>query len=165
MVATAVALWDGLISVEWLASFGYKGIFAISLINSVSPIPGPSQIATFLVASKLNPLLVGIAGGMGGAIGELTGYFFGYFFRESLSDDSQRKFERFRNWRFVRVLSEDSFLTLFVLACIPNPFFDSVSAISGSLRLSFAKYFVSVLLGRTLRHVIIACAGYYWSYR
>ncbi|MBC8029038.1 MAG: VTT domain-containing protein [Pyrinomonadaceae bacterium] len=161
MAAAGVALWRGAISVEWLASFGYRGIFVFSLINSVSPVAGPSQIATFLVASRLNPLLVGVAGGVGGTIGELSGYVFGYSFRASLSDESQRKFERFGNWRFIRVSRERSFLPLFLLASIPNPFFDPVSALAGSLRIPLAKYFVPVLMGRTLRHVIIAYAGYY----
>jgi membrane protein YqaA with SNARE-associated domain len=161
MLSTAVALWKGVISVEWLASFGYKGIFLLSLVNSVSPIAGPSQVATFLVASKLNPMLVGISGGVGGAIGELTAYAFGYFFRGSLSSESERKFERVKNWRFIRVSNERSFVPLFLLASIPNPFFDPVSALAGSLRISLARYFVPVLLGRTLRHLIIAFAGYY----
>src|SRR5258708_2267129 len=86
MAAAAVALWRGVISVEWLASFGYKGIFVLSLINSVSPTSGPSQIATFFVAGKLNPLLVGISGGVGAGIGGIRGYLFGYFVRGSLSD-------------------------------------------------------------------------------
>lgn len=161
MVAMAVALWRGAISVGWLASFGYKGIFLLSLINSVSPIAGPSQIATFLVGSKLNPMLVGVSGGVGGAIGEVTAYAFGYFFRGSLSPESERRFERLKNWRFIRVSQERSFLPLFLLASIPNPFFDPVSALAGSLRISLVKYFVPILLGRTLRHVIIAYAGYY----
>jgi membrane protein YqaA with SNARE-associated domain len=163
MAAAGVALWRGAISVEWLASFGYKGIFLFSLINSVSPIAGPSQIATFLIASKLNPLLVGVAGGIGGTVGELSGYLFGYSFRASLSDESQRKLERFGNWRFIRISRERSFVTLFVLASIPNPFFDPVSTLAGSLRIGFARYFVPVLLGRTLRHVLIAYAGFYSS--
>lgn len=161
MSAVAFALWRGGISVEWLASFGYKGIFVLSLINSVSPVAGPSQIATFLVASKLNPLLVGISGGMGGAIGELTSYLFGYSFRASLSDEFERKLERLRNWRFIRVSRERSFVPLFILSSIPNPFFDPISALAGSLRIAFPKYFVPVLLGRTLRHVVIAYAGFY----
>jgi membrane protein YqaA with SNARE-associated domain len=161
MVAAAVALWKGVISAEWLASFGYKGIFVLSLINSVSPIAGPSQIATFFVASKLNPLLVGIVGGVGGAIGELTGYLLGYSFRASLSEESEREFERFGNWRFIRISRERSFVPLFVLASIPNPFFDPASALAGSLRITFTRYFIPVLLGRTLRHVVIAYAGYY----
>lgn len=161
MAAGAVLLWRGIVSVDWLASFGYRGIFFFSLVNSVSPIAGPSQIATFLIASKLNPLFVGIAGGVGGAIGEVSGYLFGYFLRGSLTDDFDRKFKRFKNWRLVRISRQQSFIPLFVLATIPNPFFDPVSAIAGSLRIAFARYFVPVLLGRTLRHVIIAYAGSY----
>src|ERR1051326_22238 len=161
MAATAVALWKGLISIEWLASFGYRGIFLVSLINSISPVAGPSQIATFLIASKLNPMLVGIAGGVGGAIGELTGYLFGYSMRSSLSRQAEQKFERVKNWRFIRFSHERSFVPLFILASIPNPFFDPISALAGSLRIAFPKYFVPVLLGRTLRHVVIAYAGFY----
>lgn len=161
MVAAAASLWKGLISVEWLSSFGYTGIFVLSLINSVSPVAGPSQIATFFVASKLNPLWVGVAGGVGGAIGELSGYVFGYAFRASLSEELEHKFERFKNWPFIRISRERSFVALFVLASIPNPFFDPISALAGSLRIGFAKYFVPVLLGRTLRHVVIAYAGFY----
>jgi membrane protein YqaA with SNARE-associated domain len=130
-------------------------------MNSMSPIAGPSQIATFLVASKLHPLLVGVSGGLGGAIGELTGYLLGYSFRNSLSNEAEQKFERFRSWHLIQVSRERSFVPLFILASIPNPFFDPISALAGSLRLSFAKYFFPVLLGRTLRHVAIAYAGYY----
>src|SRR5215217_2576854 len=97
MVAASVALWKGFISVEWLASFGYEGIFLLSLVNGVAPFAGPSQVATFLVASKLNPLLVGLAGGLGGALGELPSFVFGYSFQASLSEKSERKLDRFRN--------------------------------------------------------------------
>lgn len=161
IVSGAVLLWRGVVSVDWLASFGYRGIFVFSLVNSVSPIAGPSQIATFLIASKLNPLLVGIAGGVGGSIGELSGYLFGFFLRGSLSRDADVKLKRFTDRRFVRISKQRSFVPLFVLAAIPNPFFDPVSAVAGSLRIAFAKYFAPVLLGRTLRHVIIAYAGFY----
>jgi membrane protein YqaA with SNARE-associated domain len=161
MVATAVVLWRGVISIEWLTSFGYKGIFVLSLINSMSPVAGPSQIATFFVASRLNPLWLGVVGGAGGAIGEITGYLFGYSFRASLSEESEHKFERFGNWRFIRISRERSFVPLFVLASIPNPFFDPASALAGSLRITFTRYFVPVLFGRMLRHVVIAYAGYY----
>ena len=163
MATTSIALWKGFISADWLASFGYKGIFLLSLINSVSPIAGPSQMATFIVAAKLNPLLVGIAGGVGGAIGEVSGYLFGYFARGSVSDDSDRTFQRIGNWRFLRFSREHSFVTLFLLASIPNPFFDPVSAVAGSLRIGLRKYFFPVVLGRTTRHVVIAYAGFHFS--
>ena len=160
MCATAVALWRGVIPIEGLASLGYKGIFVISLINGIAPVAGPSQVATFFVASKLNPLAVGVAAGVGGAIGELAGYAFGYSFRAAQSEDGERKIQRIANWRFLRITRERSFVPLFVLASVPNPLFDPASAIAGSLRIGFTRYFIPVLLGKITRHVVIALAGY-----
>jgi TonB family protein len=161
MVAFVVALWRGVIPIVWLASLGYEGIFLLSLINGVAPVAGPSQIATFFVASKLNPLAVGMAAGIGGSIGELAGYAFGYSLRAAQSDEVEHKIQRIANWRFLRVSRERSFIPLFVLAGIPNPFFDPVSALAGSLRIGFAQYFIPVLLGKTARHLVIAYAGHY----
>ncbi|MDT4896715.1 MAG: hypothetical protein QOH25_1792 [Acidobacteriota bacterium] len=161
MCATAIALWRGVIPIEWLASLGYKGIFVISLINGIAPVAGPSQVATFFVASKLNPLAVGVTAGAGGAIGELAGYAFGYSFRAAQSEEGERKIERIANWRFLRITRERSFVPLFVLASVPNPFFDPASVIAGSLRIGFARYFIPVLLGKITRHVLIGLAGYY----
>jgi membrane protein YqaA with SNARE-associated domain len=161
MCAAAVALWRGIIPIEWLTSFGYKGIFILSLINGIAPVAGPSQIATFFVASKLNPLAVGLAAGIGGAIGELAGYAFGYSFRATQSGKIERKIQRIANWRFLRLSRERSFIPLLVLATIPNPFFDPVSALAGSLRIGFTQYFIPILLGKTARHIVIAFAGYY----
>lgn len=161
MCAAVVALWRGLIPIEWLASFGYKGIFLLSLINGVAPVAGPSQVVTFFVASKLNPLAVGLAAGTGGAIGELAGYTFGYSLRAAQSPKVERRIQRIANWRFLRISRERSFIPLFVLASIPNPFFDPASALAGSLRIGFVQYFVPVLLGKIVRHVVIAFAGYY----
>lgn len=161
MIAVAVALWRGIIPIDWLASLGYKGIFILSLLNGIAPIAGPSQIATFFVASKLNPLAVGIASGVGGAIGELAGYAFGYSLRASQSASVEHKLQRLEKWRFLRISRERSFIPLFILASIPNPFFDPASAIAGSLRIGLRKYFTPVLLGKTVRHLIIAYAGYY----
>ena len=161
MGAVAVALWRGVIPIDWLASLGYTGIFFLSLINGVAPVGGPSQIATFFVASKLNPLAVGLAAGIGGAIGELAGYAFGFSLRESQTVNVEHKIQRISNWRFLRISRERSFFPLFVLASIPNPFFDPVSALAGLLRIGLARYFIPVLLGKTVRHVVIAYAGYY----
>src|SRR5205085_8654937 len=121
MCAAAIALWRGAIPIEWLVSLGYKGIFVLSLINGIAPIGGPSQIATFFVAGKLNPMAVGLAAGIGGAIGELAGYAFGYSFRAAQSDKVERKIQRIANWRLLRISRERSFIPLFVLASIPNP--------------------------------------------
>lgn len=161
MGAVAIALWRGVIPIDWLASLGYRGIFFLSLINGIAPVAGPSQIATFFVASKLNPLAIGLAAGIGGAVGELAGYTFGYFLRGSQPTKVEDKIQRIANWRFLRISRERSFIPLFVLASIPNPFFDPVSALAGLLKIGFARYFLPVLLGKTVRHLVIAYAGYH----
>ncbi len=161
MVGVAVALWEGIIPIEWLASLGYTGLFFLSLVNGVAPVAGPSQIATFFVASRLDPLLVGLSSGIGGAIGELAGYAFGYFFRAAQTPAVEAKIQRIANWKYLRISRERSFIPLFLLAAIPNPFFDPASAMAGTLRIGFLKYFVPVLLGKTVRHLAIAYSGYY----
>ena len=161
MAAIVIALWRQVIPIDWLASFGYKGIFTLSFINGVAPVAGPSQVATFFVARKLNPLAVGASAGVGGAIGEIVGYAFGYSLRGAQAERVEQKIQRIANWRLLRITRERSFIPLFVLASIPNPFFDPASALAGSLRIGFLKYFMPVLLGKVLRHVIIAYAGLY----
>jgi membrane protein YqaA with SNARE-associated domain len=161
MVGMAVALWTGWIPIEWLASLGYSGIFVLSLVNGIAPFAGPSQVATFFAASQLSPLGVGLSAGVGGAIGELAGYGFGYFLRSAQTAEMERKIERVANWRWLRISRERSFVPLLVLAALPNPFFDPASALAGSLKISFQRYFYPVLMGKVFRHLLIAFAGYY----
>lgn len=161
MCATAIALWRGVIPIEWLSSLGYKGIFILSLVNGIAPVAGPSQIATFFVAGKLNPLGVGMAAGIGGAFGELAGYAVGYSLRAAQTEEVERKIQRVADWRFLKITRERSFLPLFLLAAFPNPFFDPASALAGSLKIGLGRYFVPVLLGKVARHLVIAYVGYY----
>jgi len=161
MVGLTVSLWRGVIPIAWLASLGYKGIFVLSFINGVAPIAGPSQIVTFFAARTLNPLGVGLAAGIGGAIGELATYVFGYSFREAQSDDMERKIQSLAKLRVLKVSREHSFFPLFVLASFPNPFFKPACVVAGSLEIGLWRYFIPVLLAKTLRHVIIAYAGLY----
>jgi membrane protein YqaA with SNARE-associated domain len=164
MVGVAVALWRGVIPIEWLASLGYKGIFFLSFINGVAPVAGPSQIVTFFAARRLNPLGVGMAAGIGGAIGELATYVFGYSFREAQSAETEEKIQRLMKSPFLRVSREYSFVPLFVLASFPNPFFKPACVAAGSLEIGLRRYFLPVLLAKTMRHVIIAYAGFYSIY-
>jgi membrane protein YqaA with SNARE-associated domain len=161
MVGIAVALWRGVIPIQWLASLGYKGIFFLSFINGVAPVAGPSQIVTFFAGRTLNPLGVGLAAGIGGAIGELATYVFGYSVRESQIKEMEHKIQRLAKLRVLKVSREHSFFPLFVLASFPNPFFKPACVVAGSLEIGISRYFIPVLLAKTLRHVIIAYAGLY----
>ncbi len=159
MVAAAGGLVTGLIPTAWMGSLGYTGLFLLSLVNGLAPVAGPSQIATFLAGGTLSPLGAGLAAGVGGAIGELAGYGFGYHFRSALAPAHERRIQRFSDWPFLKISRERSFLPLFVLAAIPNPLFDPVSALAGTLRIKLLQYFSPVALGKIVRHVGIAYLG------
>ena len=161
MMATAAALWLGKIPYDWLASFGYSGLFLLSLLNGMAPFAGPSQVATFFAAAHLDPLAVGLSAGIGGAIGELAGYGFGYFLRTSQTPEFEKKIQRVADWRFLRISRERSFVPLLILAAVPNPLFDPASTLAGTLKIGIARYFYPVVIGKVIRHLIIAYVGYY----
>ncbi len=56
-------------------------------------------------------------------------------------------------------MSINGFLTIFILAVIPNPLFDLSGIISGATKYSFKKFFVATLLGKTIRFIGISYLG------
>lgn len=136
-----------------LSSYGYAGIFLINLIGSATIlIPTPAIVATFIGGSIYNPLFVGIISGIGASIGETTGYMAGY--GGSVLIKESNNFKRVEKW-----MNINGFLTIFVLACIPNPVFDLTGLFAGATKYSFNKYFLAVVLGKTIRFVGIALLG------
>jgi membrane protein YqaA with SNARE-associated domain len=105
-----------------LGAYGYLGVFLISIITCSSivvPVPGWILVATF--GAILNPVLVGIVSGLGGTIGEMTGYLLGYGGR--LAVENVGIYTRMVQW-----MKRWGSVTIFVLALIPNPFFDLAGA-------------------------------------
>lgn len=136
-----------------LSSYGYVGIFLINLIGSATIlIPTPAIVATFIGGSIYNPLLVGIFSGIGASIGETTGYMAGY--GGSVLIKENNNFKRVEKW-----MNINGFLTIFILACIPNPIFDLTGIFAGATKYSFKKYFLAVTLGKVLRFIGISYLG------
>jgi len=50
-------------------------------------------------------------------------------------------------------------LTLFVLAAIPNPTFEFAGITAGAVRMSFARFMLSVTAGKIVRGVTLAFLG------
>ena len=96
-------------------------------------------------------VLLGLAGAIGATIGELSGYLAGYtgkvFVRRS------KRYARISHW-----VDRNGFLPLFVLAAIPNPFFDLVGIAAGSLGYSIRRFLLFVLAGETVKFVAIVYA-------
>jgi len=83
-----------------LKSFGYLGIFLISLI-STSTIFLPAPLYLIIVLSSaygMNPILASLFSGLGMSLGELTSYFIGLGGNRLLEEKHRKgvkKFERF----------------------------------------------------------------------
>lgn len=138
---------------EKIASFGYLGIFLISVLaNATVIIPAPGLLIVFGMGAKFDPLLVGLVAGAGATIGELSGYLAGYSGQAII--ENQKRYQQVVNW-----MQKNGPLTISVLAFIPNPLFDLAGMISGIFRMPVWKFLFFALIGKTLKMIIVAYAG------
>ncbi len=141
-----------------LATYGYGGVFVITLLGAATLfIPGPTMVATFVVGSLLNPLMVALVAGLGSAIGESTGYAAGYASRALITPK-----ERNDTWyqRIFRWMGSHPFLTIFLLDAIPNFLGDIAGLIAGRNKYSYFKFLFASFLGKTIRFGISAYLGF-----
>lgn len=130
-----------------------EGLLALFLINVLSSatliLPLPGLALTPLAATAADPLLVGLIAGTGQTVGELTGYLAGYSGREALGRDArtQRMTTWMRRWGAT---------TLFLLALIPNPFFDVAGIVAGATRMPLRLYLLAAGSGKILKNIALA---------
>lgn len=136
-----------------LTGFGYLGIFLVNLLGSATiVIPTPALIATFVGGSIYNPVLVGLVSGLGTTIGELTGYLAGV--GTSIIFEEDKRFKNVIKWMKI-----NGFVTIFILALIPNPVFDLSGIVSGATGYPIKRFLLATFLGKTIRFVVIALIG------
>jgi membrane protein DedA with SNARE-associated domain len=143
------------IDYDALQGLGYTGIALINFIASAGfVLPVPNQVANYAAGATLNPLLVGVVAGVASAFGDLTGYYAGFGVSDVL--ESRRFYATMRDW-----MQRHGFAAIFVLSLIPNPFFDAGGAAAGAVRLPVWQFLIACALGRSIRDVLTALAGYY----
>ncbi len=149
-----------------LKSFGYFGIFLVSLI-STSTIFLPAPLYLIIVVSSvygMNPLLVAFFSGLGMAMGELTSYFIGLGgnkLMEKKYKKTIRKFEKF--------FKKYGFLAIVLAAFLPLPF-DFVGISAGIGRYEIKKFILATFVGKFFKALLLAFFGFeirqilYWEY-
>ena len=136
-----------------LGVYGYWGVFLVSLLGNATLIfPAPSFALVFAVGGTLHPLWVGLAAGVGAALGEMTGYLAGVSGRAVFED--RRLYLRMAEW-----MGQHGMLAVFILALIPNPFFDVGGMAAGALKMRWWKFLFAAALGKTCRFTILALSG------
>lgn len=138
-----------------LTAYGYPGIFLISVLaNATIILPAPGIAVVFAMGSVFNPALVGLVAGLGAAIGELSGYAAGV--------GGQSAIERTHlHNRILPLMHRYGALTTFVLAAVPNPFFDLAGMAAGALKMPVRTFLLWCLLGKVVKMLAFAYTGAY----
>lgn len=135
---------------------GYSGVFLANLFGSATVLlPAPKTLSVIALATKLNPLFVGIVAGIGSGIGETTGYYIG-FAASSYVPQENRFYNKLEKW-----MSQNGFLTIFICASIPNPLFDVAGLVAGVHRYSVVRFLLAATLGNILKNIAIAYISYF----
>ncbi len=144
--------------VKNLERFGYPGIFLISIAaNATVIIPLPGVAFTTAMGAIFNPIGVAVAAGLGAAIGELSGYLAGFSGQGVIEKSSA--YERLTTW--MREHQNLAYLGVVGLALIPNPVFDVAGMAAGALKLPVWKFLLACAIGKTIKMLAFAYAGFY----
>ncbi len=154
-----------------LRDLGYVGLFVANFLgtaNLLVPVPGLTAAGQALIvtmAETHNPWLVAAAGGGGMTLAETTSYAAGrlgravgeerhWLFRGGLGE-LLRRVAAFVN----RLMMRWGFLTLLVLAAVPNPVFEFAGLTAGAVRMNFWRFMLAVGIGKGIRAVTLAFVG------
>jgi membrane protein YqaA with SNARE-associated domain len=140
-----------------VATYGYLGIFLVSLIGSSTIIlPLPSAVLIFTSATVLNPFLLAVSAALGCVIGELTGFFIGKGGRSVIEKrwkkdvkKTEKLFEKY-----------GGFWIILMFAATPLPD-DIVGIVAGALKYPLKKFFLASFIGKLILNLILAYGGFY----
>lgn len=136
-----------------IKSFGYIGIFIISIIsNATVLIPAPGLLIVFSLGARFNPLLVGIVAGLGAAIGELSGYMLGYSGQALM--ENRQAYDQMMLW-----MKKNGPFTIMLLALVPNPLFDLTGITAGILRMPIYSFLFWTSIGKIVKMSLISFSG------
>lgn len=142
---------------EYLATYGYPGIFLLSVLANATvilPAPGIAIVFAMAATGALSPIGIALAAGLGATVGEFSGYLAGFSGQVLL--ENTKVYEQVMRW-----MRSNGPLTIFLLAAIPNPLFDVAGIVAGAIRMPLAKFFFASLSGKILKMLFFAYAGLY----
>jgi membrane protein YqaA with SNARE-associated domain len=153
----------------------YVGLAIVSFTCCSVPIPGVAPILYSVViycGYALNPFVVAVVAGLAMALGEGVSYMLGALglrIVEKRSDDHESSaaeekgtIARLLSWGSQHVdewMDKRGFLTLLVLAAVPNPIVALANITAGATGMPFMKFYTAVAIGKTIRSLVLAGIG------
>ena len=158
MAVAVVYFWD---FVQRLEGYGYAGAFFISILGGATiVVPVPMLAVVFALGGVLSPYWVGVAAGLGETVGALTIYMTGYGGGTALLNSKHGKVQAAYE-RLMGLMERRGSWVLFLLSAILNPFFYPAALTAGALRFGIRRYFIICAIGKTIKGMTVAYAGYY----
>lgn len=130
---------------------GYLGVLVACAISNVSVLlPTSSTVIVLAATTTLNPLLCILMGGLGTALGEQASYCCGRVGGAAFQNNTRNYSNRVLHW-----IETNEFLTIFLFAFVPLPVFDIVGIAAGARKISWIKYTLAAVLGKTLKFFVV----------
>ena len=153
----------------------YLGLFFTAILaGSPIPIPTPCFALTFTLASKFNPLLIGVIAGTGAAIGSMLVYYAartGRHFMPNLNiSDPANKIYSSKVGKFLRRLKIPNVVALankrgmvgiFLFSIFPNPLLMPLLVTMGMSKYQAWKVAIAAWAGNSVMFIAIALIGHY----
>ncbi len=140
---------------EKFLTYGYLGIFLISLSCVTILFPLPWEAVIIGAGATLNPLLLGTVATVGATIGELSSYFIGYLGRKIILDKYSEKYNKAEFW-----MKRYGSFAIFLFALLPILIFDFIGIVAGSAKFPLWKFILACFAGRLIRCLAEAYLGY-----
>jgi membrane protein YqaA with SNARE-associated domain len=141
--------------IDWNAvgQWGYLGVFGVVFVATASvALPIPYLLIVARAGSFLDPWMIALVAGVAGMLGELAGYLIGV--GGSGLVPHGRMYERARQW-----ICGSGFWCIALFACVPNPFFDAIGVVAGTLRYSWWRFSLACFIGKAIKFLIAALVG------
>ena len=136
-----------------LQKYGYLGIFLISAIGNLAIMSPSAPLVAAAGGSLYNPWVVGALAALGSVTGQLVAYSLGA--AAGMSSITESYWYRTAH----KHMENNGFLTLFVLACFPNPIIDAGGMLSGATQYPMWKFLTASFFGKWLKYTVFAAVG------
>ncbi len=138
-------------------SLGLLGLFIINFVSGASLFfPTPAFLTVIAGGNLYNPLIVAVISSLGATLGDMVGFVFGFSGRKIVNHKLSAK-----KWFIIleKHFKKHGGWITFILAVIPNPFFDALGILAGVLNYSPKRFFLIMFMGRLLRYALLAEFG------
>ncbi len=139
------------------SSLGLLGLFLVNFIsNATFFVSAPAFLTVITGGNLYSPILVAVIASFGAGLGDMIGFLFGHSGRKL----ARKKIERHKAVRFLeKHFHKHGMLIIFIMAIIPNPFFDAIGIVAGLLNYPPLRFFIIMMVGRFIRYWALAQVG------